>query len=216
VTDDLNIGDTVDVTGPFFETWRAEVIDVITENGRPEARLLCIRPPVDTGVTGIHAGQAVVLSVDLLTVAGDPEGMRSSDGCDDEDTTGRVRPYHRHAVTGKAHAHPGGQLAHTHQTADDAAAMGVAAGVAWIMSGDPAGTDSASAHVFAVLRDVADAEPLAQVYGTGDTLGAVLGRLCTMCGANAADTAAGPEPVDHLLSCPWVRVTHLVGVKADG
>jgi hypothetical protein len=94
--------------------------------------------------------------------------------------------------------------------------MGVAAGVAWIMSGDPAGTDSASAHVFAVLRDVADAEPLAQVYGTGDTLGAVLGRLCTMCGANAADTAAGPEPVDHLLSCPWVRVTHLVGVKADG
>jgi hypothetical protein len=116
MSDSINIGDTVDVTGPFFETWRAEVIDVVGEDDRPtEARLLCIRPPADTGVTGIQTGQAVVLSLDHLAVAGDPDGMRATDACDDVDVTGRARPYHRHAVTGRAHAHPGGGLAHTHQ-----------------------------------------------------------------------------------------------------
>jgi hypothetical protein len=69
---------------------------------------------------------------------------------------------------------------------------------------DLAGTDSA--HVFALLRDVADAEPLIM-----RGLGHDLSRQCAMCGARAVNS----EPVEHHLSCPWARVTHLVGVKTD-
>jgi hypothetical protein len=64
---------------------------------------------------------------------------------------------------------------------------------------DLAGTDSA--HVFALLRDVADAEPVVQLGGVA----------CGMCAAEAGE----PSRLEHYLSCPWVRVTHLVGVKTD-
>lgn len=66
--------------------------------------------------------------------------------------------------------------------------------------GGPLGTPTA----FAVLRDIADAEPL-YTPGSGSTI------VCIYCGAD--DRAA--YPVEHLISCPWVRATQIVGVK-DG
>jgi hypothetical protein len=101
-----------------------------------------------------------------------------------------------------------------------------------IDAGDLAGTDSVT--VFAVLRDIADAEPLTAVksYDTD------VGVECTMCGAEsitpyeqAMDAAARGEPapakvpaaqmyevppLQHLVSCPWHRATQIVGVKTDG
>jgi hypothetical protein len=70
--------------------------------------------------------------------------------------------------------------------------------------GGPLGTPTA----FAVLRDIADAEPVA-IIAAG-----MAGLLCAMCGGRqpAVDTA---EPFPHLISCPWVRATQIVGVKTD-
>jgi hypothetical protein len=75
----------------------------------------------------------------------------------------------------------------------------------WLLTrGGPELTDTTA--VFALLRDVADAEPLIM-----RGLGHDLSRQCAMCGARAVNS----EPVEHHLSCPWARVTHLVGVKTD-
>lgn len=71
--------------------------------------------------------------------------------------------------------------------------------------------------VFAVLRDIADAEPLSELIdaaGSGETVGVA----CLYCRAEALFDASLEQlghPVEHLVSCPWVRVTHIVGVKPD-
>jgi hypothetical protein len=100
-----------------------------------------------------------------------------------------------------------------------------------------------AAGIFAVLRDIADTEPLAELVGVD---GSTYGQECAMCKADALTRGeshieqarqhsmavhrgetppalpaypANPGemlPVEHLISCPWVRVTHIVGVKADG
>jgi hypothetical protein len=67
--------------------------------------------------------------------------------------------------------------------------------------GGPLGTPTA----FAVLRDIADAEPL-YTPGAGSTV------VCVYCGAD--DRSAYPVP--HLISCPWARAVQIVGVRADG
>jgi hypothetical protein len=72
-----------------------------------------------------------------------------------------------------------------------------------IDAGDLAGTDTVT--VFAVLRDIADAEPL--IY-QGD----ISGVTCVLCDA----VAPGAEPVPHLISCPWARAVRIVGVKTGG
>jgi hypothetical protein len=72
-----------------------------------------------------------------------------------------------------------------------------------------------TAGVFALLRDIADAEPLAGVYGTGDAFGAEVGHRCAMCGSKADDTADGATaPFPHLISCPWARAVQIVGRPA--
>lgn len=106
---------------------------------------------------------------------------------------------------------------------------------------DVVGTDTLT--VMAVLRDIADTEPLAELVGVD---GSTYGQECAMCKADALTRGeshieqarqhsmavhrgetppalpaypANPGemlPVEHLISCPWVRVTHIVGVKADG
>lgn len=73
----------------------------------------------------------------------------------------------------------------------------------WLGADDNVITDSP--EVFALLRDIADAEPLGNLGGASEAA-----PICTMCGAMAPR-----PPVDHLISCPWVRVTQLVGVKPD-
>jgi hypothetical protein len=91
--------------------------------------------------------------------------------------------------------------------------------------GGPLGTPTA----FAVLRDIADAEPVAPIIHPTDRLPDV-GQLiestlkyalrCTMCkavGASTAPTAREPfPPVTHLISCPWARTVQIVGVNTDG
>lgn len=63
--------------------------------------------------------------------------------------------------------------------------------------------------ILALLRDVADAEPLERIRAAY--------VACTMCGAEAhrpnLPNVEPPQPVPHLISCPWVRVTQVVGVK---
>lgn len=111
--------------------------------------------------------------------------------------------------------------------------------------GEPAGIRDdvehvRSAGVFALLRDIADAEPITELVGHDETYGAA----CTMCKAevlNAREiltaeylsrskprqaTCPEPEllawaqsvtdksavpPVQHLISCPWARAVHIVG-----
>ena len=122
----INIGDTVDVTtatGTGFTTWRGEVLDFVSAPTLGAARVLCTD---DDAHGGMSKGLVRSVSVHQMTRAGDPDGMRE-DGCDDVDVTGRVRPYHRHAATGEAHAHPSGELAHTHQTPEQWRAMSEAA-----------------------------------------------------------------------------------------
>lgn len=111
----IHIGDTVDVNAPNFGgTWHGEVLSFPQIAASPVAKVRCVTPPDgDTGPLALRAGIDAVVSVEFLNRAGDPEGMRE-DGCDDVDVTGRTRPYHRHAVTGEAHAHPNGDRAHTH------------------------------------------------------------------------------------------------------
>jgi hypothetical protein len=75
----------------------------------------------------------------------------------------------------------------------------------WLGADDNAITDSP--EVFALLRDVADAEPVVDHKAPGHPRA----NECTMCGARSQPRT----PVPHLISCPWVRVTHLVGVKPD-
>lgn len=57
---------------------------------------------------------------------------------------------------------------------------------------------------FAVLRDIADAEP---IY-----LAAPMVAACAMCHAEQLPT----RPFEHRVSCPWARSTQIVGVRADG
>jgi hypothetical protein len=236
----INIGDTVTVRGNSPRPWLGEVLAPGSDPSRPD--LLDVRV-VDPHGSGERVGEVFAVAPARMTRWGDPNGMRDSDGCDDVDVTGRVRPYHRHAVTGKAHAHPGGQLAHTHfdQPGFEDAAVGPrsdvrsdlvevfdqmirdvadsrrlgpeqrerhTAAMEAMPAADLAGTDSP--EVFALLRDVADAEPLVVILGAA---------RCTMCGARDPEPNGDghpPHPHPHLLSCPWARVTHLVGVKADG
>lgn len=125
----INIGETVEVDAPNYGgTWRGEVLGFVSGFvDTPTVRVRCITPPDDAmGPLALRAGVDSIVGASFLTRVGDPEGMRA-DGCDDVDVTGRVRPYHRHAVTGKAHAHPSGGLAHTHQDPAVAAAMSIAA-----------------------------------------------------------------------------------------
>jgi hypothetical protein len=97
----INVGDTVtyaSAVGP----WTGEVLEIFTATA--------LVRPVDPG----HAGSdPYELPLADLTRTGDPDGMRA-DGCDDVGVTGRVRPMHRHAVSGRAHAHPNGGEPHTH------------------------------------------------------------------------------------------------------
>jgi hypothetical protein len=109
--DHIHLGETVDVTTPYSGTWRGEVIDVDEANHTANVR--CLAGVDRPG--GMKAGTSLIVALTGLTRAGDPEGMRE-DGCDDVDVTGRVRPCHRHAVTGEAHAHPNGDRAHTHRS----------------------------------------------------------------------------------------------------
>jgi hypothetical protein len=118
MAEDINIGDTVEVyVNATGHIWRGEVVDFVGEDA--DAWVQCI---VGDVASGISPHQRTAVPQSSLTRWGDPEGMRA-DGCDDVDVTGRVRPYHRHAVTGKAHAHPGGGLPHTHQIAATAAGL---------------------------------------------------------------------------------------------
>lgn len=100
--DRISIGDSVtyaSAVGP----WTGEVLEIFTTTA--------LVRPVDPG----HAGSdPYELPLADLTRTGDPDGMRD-DGCDDVNVTGRVRPMHRHAVSGRAHAHPNGGEPHTHQ-----------------------------------------------------------------------------------------------------
>lgn len=258
MTDDLNIGDTVDIPGGGERPrWRGEVLGF---GGKRDhlARVLCVHRYEPVGDHDVYIGESTIVPVDGLGRSGDPGWpWREHDGCDDVDVTGRARPYHRHAVTGKAHGHPGGQLAHTHQTPDEviaqslatvagrpevddatdalARALGVStqrvddalrAGLAmtaepgtadqrerhteWVSRMD-VGTQTDTQEVFALLRDVADTEPLERIRAAY--------VACTMCGAEAhrpnLPNVEPPQPVPHLISCPWVRVTQLVGVKTD-
>lgn len=75
--------------------------------------------------------------------------------------------------------------------------------------------------VFAVLRDIADAEPLHRQDGTeGPTDDESVWVRCSMCDARHLGARGpygrGAYPFPHLVSCPWVRATHIVGVKTDG
>jgi hypothetical protein len=107
---EINIGDTVEVrTTGFHGRWRGEVLGL---QGDLAARVMCIDPRAHNGMS---EGLVRSVRLELLSRAGDPDGMRP-DGCDDVDVTGRVRPMHRHAVSGRAHAHPNGGEPHTHQT----------------------------------------------------------------------------------------------------
>lgn len=121
----IHIGETVEVDAPNFGgIWRGEVMDFVpaAHNGAPLAKVRCIEPPANAGHDlTLRVGVYAHLSFRYLTRVGDPEGMRA-DG-DDTDVTDRCRPYHRHAVTGEAHAHPGGWIAHTHQIGPHAAGM---------------------------------------------------------------------------------------------
>ena len=98
---------------------------------------------------------------------------------------------------------------------------------------DTVGTDTGA--VFALLRDIADREPVAPLFGyDADQIGA----SCVMCEAEvltpreeqmdrkskgldpgpkvpAADLDKMPR-IDHRIWCPWVRVTQIVGTKIDG
>jgi hypothetical protein len=77
-----------------------------------------------------------------------------------------------------------------------------------IDAADLAGTDTVT--VMAVLRDIADAEPLVVILGAA---------RCTMCGARDPEPNGGghpPHPHPHLISCPWARTVQIVGVKTDG
>jgi hypothetical protein len=124
----IHIGETVDVRRPDRAPWRGEVLEFVVDGADPAmARVLCTDPPdLPGGFAGIRRGTSTTVPLAYLTRVGDPEGMRE-DGCDDVDVTGRARPYHRHAVTGEAHAHPSGGLAHTHQTPEQWQAMSQAA-----------------------------------------------------------------------------------------
>lgn len=60
----------------------------------------------------------------------------------------------------------------------------------------------ATATVFAVLRDIADAEPIEDLAYSSEV-------RCVMCGASATPVAGGRHP--HLISCPWQRAVEIVG-----
>jgi hypothetical protein len=116
MTDRINIGDTVDVRGSDGAHWFGEVYEQLGDL----LAVIVIRP----GDTTLDVGDRLNVGEDRLIrcgVVGWP--WREHDGCDDVDVTGRVRPYHRHAATGEAHAHPSGELAHTHQTREEVAAI---------------------------------------------------------------------------------------------
>jgi len=67
--------------------------------------------------------------------------------------------------------------------------------------------------LLAILRDIADNEPLAALMATGAAFGAHLAHYCTTCGAQADDTADGvAAPFPHLISCPWARAVQIVGL----
>jgi hypothetical protein len=143
MSDSISVGDTVIVSAPNFGgPWHGEVLRFIEEQHWIGAEVRCLRTTKDaSGKVGIRAGVDAVLSVEFLTVAGDPEWpWREHDGCDDVGVSGRVRPYHRHAATGRAHAHPGGDQPHTHQDPAEVIAMSVAA-VAGGVVGKPAPAD---------------------------------------------------------------------------
>ncbi len=106
-----NIGDTVLVRGVGPEPWRGEVLAPSGDPTRPDLLQVHVVDPLESGE---QIGDIYDVAPGRMSVAGDLDGMRASDACDDVDVTGRGRPYHRHAVTGRAHAHPGGGLAHTH------------------------------------------------------------------------------------------------------
>lgn len=90
-----------------------------------------------------------------------------------------------------------------------------------------AGETMEQAGVFATLRDIADAEPVAPIVHPTDRvpdIGQLASTLkfalrCTMCqaiGATTEPTAREPlPPVEHLISCPWARVVQIVGHPAD-
>lgn len=238
MTDRINIGDTVEVRAPIGDhRWRGEVLDFVSAPTLGAARVLCIDADAHSGMS---MGLVGSVAVDRMTRVGDPAGVRA-DGCDDVDVTGRVRPYHRHAVTGEAHAHPGGGTPHTHQTPEQAtnglvrplvSGEGGAdmtpvvtsfqvplpqplydfhtrgqhhAEVKAIEAGDLVGTDSLT--VFAVLRDIADNEPVrARTDGW---------LRCWYCEASSLPPPGRPQPVAHLISCPWRRVVEIVGVRPD-
>lgn len=115
MSDSINIGDTVVVRGVGPEPWRGEVLAPSGDPNRPDLLQVHVVDPLESDE---QVGDIYDVAGGRMSVAGDPDGMRASDACDDVDVTGRVRPFHRHAVTGRAHAHPGGGLAHTHQTAE--------------------------------------------------------------------------------------------------
>lgn len=74
--------------------------------------------------------------------------------------------------------------------------------------------DPETAGVFALLRDIADAEPLATVYDASPAGHAV----CTMCRSLVRFGVIPPEddgePHPHTVSCPWARVAQIVGRAA--
>lgn len=83
---------------------------------------------------------------------------------------------------------------------------------------DVVGTDTLT--VMAVLRDIADAEPIYRVDGSdGSTYDENAWVRCAACRSSYIGARGpgwgGPYPFPHLISCPWVRVTHIVGVKAE-
>lgn len=90
-----------------------------------------------------------------------------------------------------------------------------------------AGETMEQAGVFATLRDIADAEPVAPIIHPTDRVpdtGQLTSTLkfalrCTMCGAIGATsepTAREPlPPVEHLISCPWARVVQIVGLPTS-
>lgn len=71
---------------------------------------------------------------------------------------------------------------------------------------------------FAVLRDIADAEPVTELHGLDSTLGA----FCVLCGGESDEIERSRlsndplPPVTHLISCPWARAVQIVGVKDGG
>ena len=67
-----------------------------------------------------------------------------------------------------------------------------------VAEGGPLGSPT----VFAVLRDIADTEPVAHEYG----------KRCAMCGVHIHSET---DPLPHLISCPWLQATKIVGVAAD-